>query len=194
MLTVYWPTGLCATSINKVPILMLAVLPSEGSFHVATTNWQLQTRQWDAECLFHLHVGYQWVTSTTDWFHIFWVSLGKHIIIVTCIHELHVFFPIRTPISITPCSIQIFCGLTSSEYRNITLSINNCRHIHNAVLYTISTCCDSSANTTRNKNNMHFFYLTGCNIIVLNKTPQICTAVVEAAVFKLWIKLTATIF
>ena len=70
MLTVYWPTGLCATSINKLPILMLAVLPSEGSFHVAIINWQLQTRQWDADCLFHLHIGYQWVTSTTDWFHI----------------------------------------------------------------------------------------------------------------------------
>jgi len=45
MLSVYWPTGLCAISINKLPILMLAVFPSEGSFHVAIINWQLQIRQ-----------------------------------------------------------------------------------------------------------------------------------------------------
>jgi len=42
MLSVYWPTGLCATSINKLTILMLAVLPCEGSVHVSIINWKLQ--------------------------------------------------------------------------------------------------------------------------------------------------------
>jgi hypothetical protein len=77
MLTVYWPTGLRATSINKLPILMLAVLPSEGSFHAAIINWQLPTRQWDADCFFHLHVVYQWVSSTMDWCHIALGQLGN---------------------------------------------------------------------------------------------------------------------
>jgi len=79
MSSVYWPTGLCATSINKLPILMLAILPCEGSVRVSIINWQLQTRQWDADCftctLVINELPQPWIGFTS-----FWVSSGTHII------------------------------------------------------------------------------------------------------------------